>query len=393
MCFIFASNNRIVTICIILLMVWICLTELVLDSIYFYKILSSYSKFLPDNPAIQDHIDAFKHCYQATQTPKTPRRNELNHIFGLTQKLLDKNHVRDIWKLHNGHFTCLCARQNVKPYVQNFHELNVCLRELNIPLLYIVAPFKICPQDPQLPSFIHDYSENNKQDFLAGLKDSDIPAMDLHKEFHDQGYNHYDEFYKTDHHWTINAAFTAFGMIVNKLNHDFNFNIPEKCTDIHSFQIFHNPRSFAGSMSYQTSYLYTGKDDADFILPLHSPQYTVIVPEDKLTLNGDFRSTVLRPLERGQCWNYGSFTGRESFLTIIINHNPIEDKKILIVKDSFSLPFQAFLSTIFRQLDIIDLRNPGTESLTNYIQRTKPDMVIFLYNADSYYSKEMYTFK
>lgn len=391
--YIFASNNRIVTACIFLLMAWICLTELVLDSIYCCEILSKYSKFLPENPSLQDHIVAFKHCYQVTDTPKTPRRRELNNFWGLSQRVLDKKHVRDAWKMNNGHFTGLCSRQDVKPHIQNFQKLNAFLREQNIPLLYVVAPFKVCLQDPQLPSFVHDYSENNKQDFLDGLRDSSIPVMDLHKLFHDQGFNHYDLFYKTDHHWTINAAFAAFGMIVDRLNRDFGFNIPDKCTDIHSFKVIHTPRSFSGMISYRTSDWYTGKDDSDFFLPLQSPQYTVNIPEDLLTLNGDFQSALLRPLEPGKTWNYGSYTGRENHLVIIINHNPVVDKKILIVKDSFSLPVQAFLSTVFRQLDIIDLRYPGDGALTQYIQSSKPDMVIFLYNSDSYYNKEMYTFE
>ncbi|MBQ7776088.1 MAG: hypothetical protein IJ379_09220, partial [Lachnospiraceae bacterium] len=55
------------------------------------------------------------------------------------------------------------------------------------------------------------------------------------------------------------------------------------------------------------------------------------------------------------------------------------DKKILLIKDSYFRPVQAFLGTVFTQVDTIDMRY-YTGSVQEYIEEVQPDMVLLCYN-------------
>ena len=56
------------------------------------------------------------------------------------------------------------------------------------------------------------------------------------------------------------------------------------------------------------------------------------------------------------------------------------DKKILMIKDSFGLPVEDFLSTAFRRVETLDLRYLKDTTAAEVIDRFQPDMVIVMYN-------------
>ena len=58
-------------------------------------------------------------------------------------------------------------------------------------------------------------------------------------------------------------------------------------------------------------------------------------------------------------------------------------KKILIIKDSFSLPVYSFLSLGIKEVRAIDMRL-FDENVVEYAAAYNPDLVILMYNADSF---------
>ncbi len=53
-----------------------------------------------------------------------------------------------------------------------------------------------------------------------------------------------------------------------------------------------------------------------------------------------------------------------------------------MIKDSFAVPVYSFLSLGVQELQAIDLRY-FSESVVDYINDARPDVVVVLYNADS----------
>jgi len=68
------------------------------------------------------------------------------------------------------------------------------------------------------------------------------------------------------------------------------------------------------------------------------------------------------------------------------NSSPCTPKKILLIRDSFSDVLVPFLSLGYAQLDVIDLRS-FDENLIQYMEETRPDMVLVVYNPGAYEQK------
>ena len=66
-----------------------------------------------------------------------------------------------------------------------------------------------------------------------------------------------------------------------------------------------------------------------------------------------------------------------------LNHKAQNDKKVLIIKDSFGIPIYSFLSLGLREVRAIDLRL-FEKNVAEYAAEYNPDLVILMYNADSF---------
>lgn len=78
---------------------------------------------------------------------------------------------------------------------------------------------------------------------------------------------------------------------------------------------------------------------------------------------------------------YAAYVFDGNVENVIINYKAENEKKVLLVSDSFSRPMSTFLSTNFRELRCIDPQEGRYKnSLMNYIDEYKPDIVIIMYN-------------
>ena len=64
------------------------------------------------------------------------------------------------------------------------------------------------------------------------------------------------------------------------------------------------------------------------------------------------------------------------------NPNAAGKLKILLIKESFSLPLQAYLSTAFGYVDSVDPRYLENITVKDYIDSVKPDVVLLALNPN-----------
>ena len=76
---------------------------------------------------------------------------------------------------------------------------------------------------------------------------------------------------------------------------------------------------------------------------------------------------------------YDVYIGGDYGVTTQTCENAPCDKKILIIKDSYSRPVMAFMGTVFSQVDTIDMRYFEGD-VQSYIEQVQPDMVMVIYN-------------
>lgn len=292
-------------------------------------------------------------------------------------------------KLENGYLSFIYEKdENISEYAENMIELQYFLDDLEIDLLYIQAPFKTSKYDDQLPASVEDYTNENADEFLEAI-DGIVDYIDLREEMYDAGIDQYDFFFETDHHWTPEAAFWAFGNVSEVLNSDYGFDIDESYYDIENYNVEVYEDWFLGSQGKRVGTVATGVDDISVITPNFETNFIFEVESNNIYRTGNFIESLLNLsfLEEKDYWNlspYHTYTGGDYDLTKITNLNNTDEKKVLLLGDSFTNAFDPFMAIACSQLDTIDLRHYDDTSLMEYIEENDYDLVVFLYNPSQY---------
>ena len=116
-------------------------------------------------------------------------------------------------------------------------------------------------------------------------------------------------------------------------------------------------------------------------------EFDFTVPDKDIERHGSYADTLLvkDAYETKDYYNgnpYAAYIGGDYALNHIVNKLAPNDKKVLLVRDSFACAFTPFLAQSCAQLDTIDMRAfQGT--IAQYIVESKPDIVLFLYNTSA----------
>jgi hypothetical protein len=320
---------------------------------------------------------------------------ELN---GLFNRLLDKRVVDDVdksynvAKLNNGYLVFTNPKIDINSYADKTIEFNKFLSENNIPLLYIQAPYKISKYDPQLPTGFVNYTNENDDNLIAELSKGNIKTLDLREEIVKDNLNHYDMFFKTDHHWIPEAGFWASKKVADLLKNDYGFTINEDNYNLSNYNIDTRKNWFLGSQGKRVGVTYGGDDNIDIITPKFKTDFNFSVPTSNINRSGEFKDTMFsyNLIDKKDYYNlspYEAYIGGNYDLNLITNNSSPNNKRILLVRDSFSCAMSPFLAMSCKNLDIIDLRS-YTASIKSYITKNKPDIVILMYSnqQDEYFN-------
>jgi len=307
----------------------------------------------------------------------------------------DISSMRTIYRTMDEQITFDYPRYDVEKYVDNMAALNSFLAEQDTPLLYVQAPFKIDNYNPQLPRGIEDTTNPNADRLLQGLADYGVSCIDLREVIHVAGMDYPSLFFNTDHHWRVDTAFWAYTHVAGELEENYDIEIESDKFDPYNFTFTTFNHVFLGSQGRRVGKYFVGVDDFTLVQPAFDTDYCVKYIEEGKEYNGTFYDAILDknriessslPTNRYAAFFFGDHAKIE-----VINNN-MDHGKILIVQDSFGLPFSAFMSLNFHQTDIIDLRYFNKQALVEYLKNNAYDMVIFIYNPSSFSNSAMFTF-
>lgn len=259
------------------------------------------------------------------------------------------------------------------------------LKSLDIDCSFILLPTKISKYDNQLPIGIKDYSNQIADELLNKLFENNLKYLDLRESIKEQNINHYNLFFYSDHHWKQESALWASQEIAKFIKELFKLDLNLNLLNKKNYIKINKPKYYLGSLGKKVTLTLSSKEDFSIIKPKFITNFELINPSssDKI---GDFAEVMFYESKLTDSPysinSYYYFLGDDWPLIRINNKskNNICNKKILIIKDSFSNTFAPFLSILFEQIDLIDLRyfngNPKT-----YIDKTKTDIVLTCYNA------------
>lgn len=358
-----------------------------------YNMLIGYKDNLDEDADILDKLRAIIAGCEDGMNKGYILKNQGVNLYGGFQKLLSKKVVNDVEpfydvvKLNNGYLSFYIHEKiDTYKFVENTVKFDKFLKEKNIPLLYVQAPYKNSKYNDQTPQGVKDYSYENMDNYLAEISKAGVDNIDLRKLINEGGIEHYSMFFKTDHHWTPKAGLWAFGKIAEELNLNYGFDINKSLWDEENYNIKTYENCFLGSQGKRTGIYYGGLDDFDIITPKFETDFEFNIDSQNIHRKGEFKETLLdldqfKPQDYFDSFLYSTYIDGDHAFVNIKNKNNKNGKKILLIKDSFSCVLAPFLAQGCSNLDIVDLRQSESVDLNKYMENNKPDIVIIMYSG------------
>ncbi|MBQ7832125.1 MAG: hypothetical protein IJ336_00915 [Lachnospiraceae bacterium] len=318
-------------------------------------------------------------------------------VNGTVHKLLGQRQMNGMVKLNNGKLVSTVEYRDVSYSAQNVIDFYAKLEEMNVPYIYIQAPYDFCKYDSQLPEGIEDYSNYNADVFLQLLSENNVPNMDLRECLHESGMNHYESFYMTDHHWTIETSFWAYTEVVNCISDILGEAPDSKYLDMGNYTKTTLADAVLGSNGRKTGIVYAGLDDITMLVPNFETQVDLSVPEKDLYRQGDFEDAFMfyERLDGNNLYEmlqYNVYMGQDYACAVQTCQNAPVDANILLIKDSFARPVSAFMGTVYSEVHCIDMRY-YEGNIEEYIQSNDIDIVVMMYNPYMLTNEGAYKFE
>lgn len=318
-------------------------------------------------------------------------KEELVEIDGLAARAFDKHFVRDtdysysVVRDNHDWLQFITFNANPKQILQDIDQYTA----LGVPVVYVQPPTKYIEGYTEFPATLHDQTNSNVQMIAGLLEDADVPRLDLRELAEDEQLDKEQMFYRTDHHWRVETAFWAYAGTVQWLNELLGWSIDAEgfYTDLSNWQTTDFGKNFLGSQGRRVGRFFGGVDDFVLIQPDFDTNFAVTITEQSgktVEKQGSFGDVLLDwdMLNDSDVYTnrYGAYWGADYPLVVADNLNNSDGKRVLIIKDSYSLPYGAFMATALDELYMIDLRYYDIANLADYITEIQPDLVLIMYS-------------
>lgn len=337
---------------------------------------------------MQDEINKAKNKLEKYTTTFLPFQTTFTELANRYESLVGWNLYTEIIVMENGYLTSevdQLTQADIQVASESVSDFNQFLKQDSIPFLYVNLPSKVCMLDKKMPIASNEYSNENADLFLEDIRKNEVDTLDFREVLHKSGIDHYDAFYKTDHHWKTQTSFEAAKYLAEYLNIQYGFKFLPEFFEESSYEITTYEDWFLGYYGRQVTLANAKPENYQTILPKFESEFRVQIPSRKVDITDSFDKALadLTPLEVVSYYEkpaYDSWQSKNDPLTIIENHKSKsnQNKKILILQDSFGMTLSPYIATGVGNLDIIYLLSFGG-SVREYIRQTKPDMVILMY--------------
>lgn len=341
-------------------------------------------KYASDELNFTEAVDEIQKKYTSDQVTWKTNFVDLNGLFA---RLTGRQVYNNIILGKNGMLIGQQPNFDVTAFVSEISNFSQYLEEeLGIPFLFIQAPYKEDFEDKVLPYGTQSYANEMADAALASFTSGGVDTLDLRPTLSATPELLEKNFYRTDHHWNSDGAFEAFQLIVQALAERF----PDRGIDLTYTQNDQWERHtlsnwFLGSQGKRVGQYFGGTDDLIWYTPCFETEMSCSVLKYSRLYKGDFSDANIREeyIESKDYYGdnpYCVYIGGDYPLVQHRNAMAPSDLKILWVKDSFTLPLQSYLSTVFQDIDVVDPRHFTECSIAEYSSRRDYDVVIVCLN-------------
>lgn len=289
-------------------------------------------------------------------------------------------------ELDDGYLAVFSEKIDVNPLARSVEMLNSYCQQKGVSFIYVQAPSKISENIDSNISGKLDFSNQNADELIKLLTDSGISVLDLREEINNENLNHHELFYKTDNHWKAETGLWATGVLANKIVADYNLEINVDLLNKDKFDYVEYKDWFIGSQGKKITLARTVPENISLIYPKYITNLDYIIPSKEIHANGDFSITYdMTQIMEKDYYNlnpYRAYNHGDSPLTVIKNNRNESRTRVLLIKDSYANCVAPFLALGVKEVEVLDVRN-FTGSVEAYIAKSKPDIVVLMYNPSS----------
>lgn len=311
--------------------------------------------------------------------------------YGFMQELMGKNEENNFEVVKDNqeflHYTFFGFQANpVYELSERTEAFKDGLKNKNTKFMYLMPPDKYIRGYSELPEGMpYNYANETADDFLYLLHQKNIDAMDTRNNLEYSGIPKDELFFKTDHHWKIETVFWEFGCLVDELNRRYGMNLDPTgyYRNKSNYNFIEYEKSFLGSLGRKTGIIYGGVDDFTLIYPKFKTSYSYYCETKGFEMQSDGRFEeallTISPFRTNkgiyslESDKYSAYLFGNRGIAHITNKDNPDGPKILFVKDSFSVPLAAFLSTVCSDVYLVDPR---------YYENDIPEYVNSIDNLD-----------
>ncbi len=266
------------------------------------------------------------------------------------------------------------------------------LKDRKIGFIYAAASSKPCPFEDSSACSTDEKVVSNKYRFLRELKKRKIPEFDLSELMPHDPDEWYKLYYETDMHWNDRGGLWASGVLAKYLNDNAGFSFDLDLFKTDSYFEDTREKYYRGGTARSVSPLEWKREPLTRFVPKFETSYAVMrYSEDgveerhgdliEVFFNNDVYDELGSLPERDV---YSGIRGDHRFVenddlyTIVNSAAPDnKDKKILMLRDSYTSYVIPYLSADVGEVDLIYMPK-FTGSIRKYIEETEPDAVIML---------------
>lgn len=262
-------------------------------------------------------------------------------IYGANGELFEKFDSLDEEKLKNN-------VEAIKKFAEIYYN--------KVSLMIIPSSYEIYKENLPMGSPIIPQEELINEIYNFSYFTNNIDVM---KELLDNKNNYI--YYKTDHHWTTYGAYLAYSKFIDSIN--------ENKVKLENFQDI-ELSNFYGTY-YSKVKLFNIEPDIMTYYDFNN--LTMEIVGDKIYDSiYDYSKETLRD-------KYSLFLYGNNPLTIIKNKDIKNNKKILVIKDSFGNSLVPFLTQNYEEIHVIDLRYFSSK-LSIYLEKNDFEDILIIYN-------------
>lgn len=307
----------------------------------------------------------------------------------------------NVVKLQDGSLIFFHSKHNVSRQAMQVVNFYQWCKDQGIPFLYVQLPTKCMPS--KYTNDIREKLDKANEEFDEMVKiyqENCVPYVDIRDNIIADKLLWHNLFFRTDHHWKIEAGMWSTEIILNKLNSLYHFDIKNDVIKSSNFVEKNFENAFLGSQGKKISLGKATPEDISILLPKFKTdvKYTVLSKSINMELRGDLSiyynlNAIKEDIDYYDDDSYNVYAYNNDGMSLMHNYLSSNHLKVLMIRDSFSRTIFPFIGLSVEELHAVDKRS-FNGSIKRYIDEYKPDLVLIIYGDGPLWdSPELFDFR